>query len=296
MTFRPYPTRSGFFFIGLAFIVVTLAGWLLTRLGQQTDPFIDFWLVIGLLVLIGFTFGLLYLALVAFRLHYHLTRNGLTIQWGLKQYRIPLHSIEQIISGSELSPVLQSGGLNLLGLRWGRSELIGQGVVWLYTTAPLTESLLIVTDTQGYLISPDRPADFILAWQARRPLGPTQQWSPGVRRSWPLSSPLFSDSFLWGLMGLTGFTCLALFGYLFYLLPDLPPVLPLHFNTLGEPDRIAAKTTLLLLPTGGAITGVVNFLLGYTIYWWEKMAAYLLWGGALIMQFCLWGAILTIVG
>jgi uncharacterized membrane protein len=98
----------------------------------------------------------------------------------------------------------------------------------------------------------------------------------------------------WWLLGLAGLICLALFGYLAFIFPDLPASLPVHFNALGRADRIDDKSTLLILPAAGAIVLIVNALLGELFYRQEKVAAYLLWGSATVMQICLWVALYTI--
>lgn len=294
MTFQPYPTRSGFIFLAIAAFSSALAIYLATLLPRQPDPSAMFKLLIALLLILGLAVLALYWALIALKLNYHLNRNGLAIQWGLaQQQRIPFESIKEIIPGTEL-PVSQLSGVNIAGLRLGQSQLAGYGPIKFYATAAPVDSLLIVTPQYSYLISPRQPDNFIQAWQARRTLGPTQHWPAGIRRNWPLTIPLLVDPLTWWLLGLAALACLALFGYLSLIFPQLPPSLPIHFNTFGNADRIADKSTLLMLPAAGAITLAFNGLLGSIIYRWEKVAAYLLWGNALVIQICLWVAVLTV--
>jgi hypothetical protein len=294
MTFQPYPTRSGFIFLGAAIIFAAVTIYLVTRLTQQNDWADIFQLIIGLLVTLVITGLALYWTTIAFRFRYDLNRNGLAIQWGLTQHRIPFDTIEKIIPGKNLPTMLKFRGLNIVGLQFGWGEWADYGRVKIQATAPLVDSLLLVTANQSYLISPRSPDDFIKAWQARQALGPTQHWSAGVQRSWPLNSPLLTDTLTWWLVGLAALAYLSHFGYLSLKFSELPPSLPIHFNALGQADRIADKSVLLTLPAAGVIVLILNTFLGGVFYRSDRMAAYLLWGSAIFMQLCLWIALLTI--
>ncbi len=293
MIFQPYPTRSGFIFLGSAIFFGGLAIFLTTLLFQQSELPLIFKLLVSLLLALVVMGLALYRAMIVFKLHYCLNRNGLVIQWGLVQQIIPFESIEKLIPGKDL-PSPKFRGLNIAGLRLGRGKLAKYGPLKFYTTTRLADSLLVVTPHQVYLISPDQPDNFIKAWQARLVLGPAQDWSIKVSRSWPLNIPLLADPLTWWLWGLAALACFALFGYISLKLPELPPSLPIHFNTLGLSDRIADKSMLLLLPAAGAIGLLFNAVLGCFVYRREKVGAYLLWGVAIALQICLWVAMLTI--
>lgn len=295
MTFKPYPTRSGIIFLGTAVIFGAFTLYVFTLLPRQEDWATIFKLVISLLVLLVITLTALYWAIIALRLHYHLNRNGLSIQWGLNQQRIPFDTIEKIIPGQTLSSIPGFRGLNIAGLQFGRADLSDYGPVKVKATAPLADSLLVVTTGQSYLISPRSPEGFVKAWQARQSLSPTQIWSAGMQRSWPLSSPLLNDRLTWWLLGLAVGIYLFHFGYLTLNFGDLPSSLPIHFNTLGQADRIADKSALFTLPVAGAIVLILNSVLGGVLHYRDKLAAYLLWASAIVMQLCLWIALLTII-
>jgi hypothetical protein len=218
------------------------------------------------------------------------------IQWGLTQHRIPVDHIETIIPAKSVAESVRFWGLNLGGLRYGWGRLPGFKLLKFFAAAPLTDSLLVVTGRHTYVISPRQADYFLRAWQIRYSLGPTQAWSGRPRRSWPLNTPLFIDPLAGWLLGFAGLVWLALLAYLAFSFSALPAALPVHFNALGHADRIAAKSSLFILPVGGAIVWVVNALLGELVYQREKIAAYLLWGCAAVMQVCLWLALLTLAG
>jgi hypothetical protein len=274
--------------LGVAAIFLT------TLLPTQTDMAGVFRVLLGVFVLLAGMGLALYWTLLAFKLHYYLSRNGLAIQWGFARQLIPFERIEAIVPGRDLAAVPTFRGLNIAGLRFGWGNVAGYGRLKFHTTAALSDSLLVVTSEQAYVISPRRPDRFIQGWQARQTLGPTQDWEGGVQRNWPFNIPIVADSLTWWLLGLGLLICLALFGYLSLLFSGLPYTVPVHFNALGHPDRTTNRADLFWLPLAGGGALLLNALLGGLTYRHEKLAAYFLWGGAVLMQLCLWVAILTI--
>lgn len=294
MNFSPHPTRSGFIFLALALLAGLLAVVLINLLPRQSDLSRVFMVAAGTIVAVvavGFT---LYWAVLAFQLHYYLSRNGLVIRWGLAQLRIPLDNIQAIVPGDALPASPTFVGLNIAGLRLGWGQLADYGRVKFHTTAAWAESLFVITPQQTYVISPNQPDQFLQAWQARQSLGPTQSWSADRQWGWPFNYPILTDRLTWWLLGLAFVAGLALLGYLATIFAGLPRSLPIHFDAFGLPDRIADKSALLTLPVVGLTALVLNGLLGVLVYRWEKVAAYLLWGSALVLQVALWVAALTL--
>jgi hypothetical protein len=229
-------------------------------------------------------------------LNYHLDRNGLAIQWGLTQHHIPFDSIETMTSGQNASATGQFWEINFIGLRFGRGRVNDNSPLKFRSTTSLMDSVLVTTLDQTYVISPRQPERFLQAWQERQALGPTQEWSTTVHRSWPLNSPLLADRLAWWFLGIAALLWLVLAGYLALNYADLPASLPIHFDALGRADRITSKLTLLVLPVAGALVWLVNMLLGELVYQKERLVAYFLWGGALVMQVCLGIALRMIMG
>lgn len=295
MSFAPYPTRSGLISIGVAAtgaIVMTL---LVRALLQMPAPADLFKLLLGLLLALALTAGAFYWAIIAFNLNYHINRNGLMIQWGLSRQLIPFHMIKTIVPGNRVASPPKFRGINIGGLRFGWANLTEYGSLRFRTTAPLDSSLLVITSERSYVISPRQPDSFIKAWQARQYLGATQQWPHQMRHRWPFNLPLLRDPWMWGLLGVAGFICFALYGYLAIGYAALPQSIPIHFDSLGQADRIADKSEIFIFPIAGVLVLLLNTLLGSLIYRREKVAAYLLWGTATVMQLYLWLAVLAII-
>ncbi len=313
MTFQPTPTRSGYVALGVAVVFGTAAIYLFNlmllphseRLATAIFPLnimlssdnlvAVFKILLGFLLAALITLMALYYVIIALKSTYYLDRNGLMIQWGLTQYRIPLEMIEAIIPGQEASSTARFWETNVAGWRWGRGQTADHRPLRFYTTAALTDSMLVTTPEQTYVISPRQPENFFQAWRQRRALGTTQQWAVAVHRSWPLNSPLLADHLAWWFLGLAALLWLAMAGYLTFNFADLPASIPIHFDAAGRADRIADKMNLLVLPAAGGLVWLVNALLGELAFYRDRLAAYFLWAAALVMQCCLGVALWMIV-
>jgi len=296
MTFQPHPSRAGWLALGATLVLSAAAIYMLGILSRQTTPPHIFQALAAALVAGSLALMTMYWAAVGLNLRYHLDRNGIVIQWGVARQYIPFNNILEIVPGNAITATPTFKGINLAGLRFGRGELPGYSRLRYRTTAPLEQSLLVVTARISYVISPQQPEQFIRAWQSRQQLGPTQDWIEGLSRRWPFDTPLVTDLLALWLLALGAMLLLALFGFISLSYAALPAALPIHFDSLGRADRIAPRIFLFTLPAAGAIVWSLNLLLGGFIYRREPVGAYLLWGSTLIMLLCLWLALFTIIG
>jgi hypothetical protein len=89
---------------------------------------------------------------------------------------------------------------------------------------------------------------------------------------------------------------LALFAYVGWRYRALPESLPLHFDILGQPDRLGVRSEIFKLPAIGLLLLVLNSLFGLAIQRWEKLGAYLLLGVTIVVQVLFWLAALNTMG
>jgi len=246
-------------------------------------------------------FLLLYRSIAALSLRYRLDRNGLVITWGASRLVVPMEHIQAIVPGSQIS---SEGGPATrprawweeiwTGLRAGRTRLAGDRLAHLRTTASLVRSIVVLTPDRAYVVSPHDPVAFIEAWHARRPLGPTQHWHEEEQLARLLSLPIWQDSLAWSLTGFGLLANLTLHGYLALVYDRLPVILPFHFDALGWADRLNSRVEILRLPQVALLMLAMDLALGFAIYRRERVAAYLVWSGGLVLQLLVWGAVLTI--
>lgn len=97
-------------------------------------------------------------------------------------------------------------------------------------------------------------------------------------------------------LGLAGIVCdIALALVLWARLPQLPELLPVHFNAYGEVDLIGARVEVLRLPLIGGIVWATNVALGTIVAPFDRVLARLLLAAALLAQLLIAIAALRII-
>lgn len=92
------------------------------------------------------------------------------------------------------------------------------------------------------------------------------------------------------LVGLAG-----LLVYVYAWVPNLPQLLPLHYNGSGSVDLIGPRIDLFKMPAIGAIVFGADLTLATILHRRERMAAWLLLTGSVLVQLMLIVATINIV-
>lgn len=301
MTWRAKFSVGGL--IGLL-AIVTIAGIDLLLLNllvghsirEQKISFVTFLMGLVVLFSIPALVVAVYRTLGLVTLRYKLDRNGLFVRWLGSEQTVPIRDIQRIIQGSEFGgSVVRRRGLHWPGYERGVGMVPGIGRTRFLASQPLAGQLLLVTPGVAFGISPSDPDQFIQAFESRQELGPNRLLEQKLRRASWLTWPVWKDSTAWVLLGAALTINLILFGFLAARFPSLDPHLSLHFNSLGEADRIGTKIELFALPVIGLLILGGNLLLGLISYRRERAGAYLLWGGAAAVQALFWLAATSIV-
>jgi Bacterial PH domain/Domain of unknown function (DUF1648) len=283
---------------GLLFIIGLVVLDIFCLVAMTTRPIGPLTFILALIVLGSIPV----LALIGYQLYglarsgYDVDRNAVTIQWGPVKQIVPVESIQRIMLGTEV----EGGVKGFHGWRWpglmqGQGELPEADLTVFYASTSLPQQLILVTSSVSYAISPADAAGFIESIKARYELGPTQAVEQTTEHPAFFGWPLWSDRVAHYLL-ITGATmCLLLFGLVSLRIPNLPPVLPLHYNVLGLPDRAGPATQVFILPLIGLLALGANTLLGGLFYRREQMASYLLWGGIIVVQVLLWIATVNLL-
>jgi len=244
---------------------------------------------LGLVGLIGYwVYGLA-------RSRYFLDRNALVIKWGPTEQIIPASQIERVLTGDEIE-----GPIHFYGGIWpghcvGYGEVPGEGPALFYATVPPRQQIYVVTPGLTYGISPTDREGFLESLQKRLQMGPTQILEQSSKRPGFLEWPIWRDRLGLALLAVGFLALLALVGWLCFRFPSLPWLVPLHFNTAGNPDRLAPRRQIFIIPLIGLLSFLLNGVLGGLMYRHERVASYLLWAGMVLMQVLVWIAAVGIL-
>jgi hypothetical protein len=158
------------------------------------------------------------------------------------------------------------------------------GLILFYAVTPPSEQAIVVTPTVAYGISVDDMDAFIEVLTTCQELGPSAEVTQTSKESayvhWHIWQDRLAQGILLGALVLN----LALFGVLLFRYPRLPHLLPMHYDVTGAADRIAPRRAVFVLPVIGSITLAVNLLFGGLLYRRERIASYMAWGGAALVQ------------
>jgi hypothetical protein len=228
-------------------------------------------------------------------LHYHLDRNALSITCGTSRQIVPMGAIQRIVPGSEVRVARGFKGVGWPGYLHGTVQLEGLGMLLTSSTEPLEHQLVVVTNSWCYGISPRNTQQFLEDLAARRSLGPIREYAQAMETTAFAALRVWRDRWFWGIIVLAFAANAVLFGLVSRLYAYLPERMPLHFDALGQVDRIAAKSGILVIPGIGMLTLAVNGLLSLLIYQRERLGAYLLAVIALAVQAISWLAAISIL-
>lgn len=285
MSFRPFSSPDRWHGLLAMLGLLLFAGVLLMQVLRRSVNGASFLMVLGglvCLVLIGYI-GLRTFAI--FKLEYWVDRDAVTLVWGSTRQIVPLAQIERIIEDPVAHPSQPARPWHWPCPTRRRLECPELGVVNAYATRPLNEQIVLVTAGESYGLSPADRQGFLRALQERFALGSTRSLQIELRRAPVWTWPLWRDRGALFLIGAGLLGVLVMFGALCFRYPALSSDLPLHFDVTGLPDRIAPKSDLFALPMIGLLTWLFNTAAGVWLYRHvQQGAAYLLWGGALVVQ------------
>jgi len=281
MIFKPHRSLTGWQGLLVCLALLALDAWFTVQVARRPLDGVSFLMALAVLLSLPLLAYIAYRTYGAFTLEYWVDRDGVTIIWGPTRHLIPMGDIIRIVRGDA------DGSRRWWHwpAPWVSQRKSGRfGIVRSFATQPPAAHLLLVTEAGAYSVTPAQPERFLAALQARHLLGRARVRRPLTIRPPLRDYPLWRDRLGLGLLGAGFLLNLALFGLLSWRFPTLPADLPLHFDAAGQPDRIGTRSALFILPTLGLLAWLTNTAWGIWQYRRQRLASYLLWGGAAAVQ------------
>jgi len=249
--FKPSQTRSTMLWGLVLLAIIDIPLLIFFIFGFQGPPFLliifggIFILVDGLVLSLGF-FGK--------RMSYNLGKNDFTIDFGFLKRRIPYSSIRKV-QLSHTTLLLRLFGASWPGLHWGLYKAKDVGQVWAYSTR-MTGDFILIELMNGIkvAISPEDPKTFLNEMEA-------QKNRFGTANPSEVAGFETSKRVVYLQVATVTAAFLVFLGYLLWIYPSLPEVIPVHFDFNWNPNRWGHKSELFFIAGVAAIFPIINTVL-----------------------------------
>ncbi len=233
-------------------------------------------------------------------LRYRLTPEKLTIEWLWIRETIPLGRIEGVYGGRRLGKRAEVAGLSWPGQYIGRTRAEGLGRLKFYgTTLDPSSAVIVATGQGGYALTPAEVEEFRrkLIRQLEVVTAEEIEQAPEVQTVMPrlLRLTLLRDGVAVGLLAAALLVLMGSFGYVSARFPDLPELMPLHFNYAGEPDLIGPPRDAFRMPLIGLLILGANGVLVAAIHGWLRDAGRVLAAATVFVELVMLIAVLRVV-
>jgi len=292
----PPPKQRGLIVHGIVVLILAVIasfGFInLTR--SEVGPAFLIYLLVSLISFAPIPF-FVYRAYSLWRADYHMDRDSLTINWGLRVEDIPLTDIEWLRSVEDLTRPISLPPLPMPGSLLGLRRHLDLGTIE-FLASDSTKLLLVATAKRIFVISPEDTVAFTQTFARATELGSispadarsvypsfvvSQAWQSGVAR------------YFW----LTGlFLNLGLFIWASIIIPSTPRV-AFGPQFVGSTLETVPSSQLIIFPVASLLLAVAGWIAGLYFYRWERqrVLAFIVWGSSTLTSLLFLLAVLFIV-
>ena len=293
--FKPFRQRGFILHFGALLLNLAVVGFLILQAMMQQER------GVFILYLIAGVFFFLPIPVVAYRLFallrskYSVDREGVGIQWGLREELIPMANIEWVRLASDLTFELPLPPFSAQGAVLGSRFHSDLGHIE-YIASSASDLVLIATQDRVYAISPKDFRGFQKAFDYSAELGSIAPISVKSASGNFLISALLKDKIIRYLL-LTGIALsISLLVAASFIIPSRESI-PLGFDPMGQGTEGSPSERLLLLPVLSLLMLVLDISLGAYLYRKEgyRIASYLSFAASVIMPISFLGIIIFLV-
>jgi hypothetical protein len=295
LSFKPPRQRGFILHFGTLLLNLAVVGFLvLQALSQQERGFFILFLIVSVI-------GFIPIPVIAYRLfallrsRYTVDREGIGIQWGLREELIPMSEIEWIRLANDLTFNLPLPPVSVQGAVLGSRIHPDLGYIE-YIASDASNLILIASPDRVFAISPKDVHGFINAFSLSEELGSIAPIPGKSSSSDFLISALLKDNISRMLLLLGIILSFALLIVTSFIIP-LHQSIPLGFNPIGFSIESSPSDRLLLLPVLSFLMLIFDISLGAYLYRKEgfRVASYLSFASSLIMPLSFFGLIIFLI-
>jgi len=194
---------------------------------------------------------------------YKLGEDDFTVNFGLSKRRIPYSPISNV-QLSHTTLLLRLFGASWSGLHWGLYKAKDVGRVWVYSTKMRGDFVLMdLVNGKKIAISPEDPKVFLEEIDALKSRFGTA--SPSEVERFETSTRVVYIQVV-----AIAAAFVVFLGYLLWIYPSLPEIIPVHFDFNWNHNRWAHKSELFIVAGVAAIFPVVNTILALMFGKWKR--------------------------
>ena len=250
--FRPSQTKSTFVWAIILLIVIDVPFFALLFFSFQWFSFL---FVILAVILILVDCLVLSLSFLGKRMNFKIQENTFSVNFGFSKRKIPYSTIRDV-KLSKTTLLYRLFGASWPGLHWGLYKAKDIGKVWVYSTKMAGEFVVIeLVDSNKIMVAPENPEQLYKELNNKRNKFVTSNKVEGFDQSTRLV-------YLQVASVATAF--FVFLGYLLCIYPQIPEIIPVHFDLNLIPNRWGHKSELFFIAGVAAIFPLINSILVLT--------------------------------
>lgn len=247
--FRPNKPQSSFFWVIILLLAIDFPILTLLYFSFQKISIL-FVALIAVLLIVNGTF--LSLSFFAKKMIFTVQDSMFFINFGFSKRKIPYSEIRDV-KVTQTTLLLRLFGASWPGLHWGLYSAKELGKVWVYSTKISGDFVLLeLVDGSKIVISPEDSQELSNELNAKR-----KQFGTATHIQTLDSSKRFVYLQVLAVFG----AFFVFLGYLLWIYPNLPEIIPVHFDLNMVPNRWGNKSELFLIAGIAAIFPILNSVL-----------------------------------
>ncbi len=281
--YRPSVRHGVIIHLGILLTILAVSGYLLwLALFQQTQGVFILYLIASVLAFLPLPF-FLYRLISLLRAKYTLSRDGLSIQWGLRTEDIPITDIEWMRLPEDLAIKLPLPRIIFPGAVLGTRKHRDLGIIE-YIASDFRQLVLIATKDRIFAISPRNINAFKNDFLRSTEMGSITPIEKQSSQPQFIVASLMSDKAARAFLLSSAFLSLLLLVTASFIIPTRATV-PLGLEAIGLNREESSSERLILLPLLSIFFLFVNFSFGSFLYRKTgfRNAAYIVFASALVL-------------
>jgi len=244
--FRPSQKKNSHFWAIILLVIIDVPFFIMLFLSFQGFSFL---FVILTVVLFLVDFLVLSLSFLGRKMSFKIQKDNFLVHFGFSKRKIPFSTIKDV-KLSKTTLLFRLFGASWPGLHWGLYKAKDIGKVWVYSTKMTGEFVVIeLVDGSKIAVSPENLQQLYNELNTQRDRFEKSSTIKGYDQSTKL---------IYIQIASVATAFFIFLGYVFWIYPQLPESIPVHFDLNLIPNRWGHKSELFIIVSLAAIFPIIN--------------------------------------